>query len=227
MEPNYRIVRSKKRKKTISLHVNEDGTVVVYAPGRTPIAEIDRFCREKKTWLWKKIRETRERHRETRTRKFAEGETFFFLGEPHPLKINATAAGSESLVLLSGQFVLTDDKISKGRDVFVEWYKTRAQEYIQRRVDHFSQILGLCPRGIRISNARCRWGSCSQDDRLYFSWRLIMATPSIIDYVVVHELAHMKEKNHSRCFWKLVAKNVPDYMRQRIWLRDYGQALDI
>jgi predicted metal-dependent hydrolase len=227
MELNYTIARSKKRKKTISLQVKADGTAVVCAPHRTPIPEIDKFVREKESWLWRKIRENGERQKEIKAKEYVTGEILFFLGEPHPLRIEAAALGCDKLAFLCGQFVLASDKVSQGRELFVDWYRKSAQEYIRERVDHFSQALNLIPRGIRISNARRRWGSCSQDNHLHFSWRLIMAPCHVIDYLVVHELAHMKEKNHSERFWGLVGKTIADYKKQRIWLKDNGHTLDI
>lgn len=227
MELNYTIARSKKRKKTISLQVKADGTAVVCAPHRTPIPEIDKFVREKERWISRKIRENGERQKEIKAKEYVTGEIFFFLGEPHPLRIEAAALGCDKLAFLCGQFVLASDKVSQGRELFVDWYRKSAQEYIGERVDHFSQALNLVPRGIRISNARLRWGSCSQDNHLHFSWRLIMAPRPVIDYLVVHELAHMKEKNHSERFWGLVGKTIADYKKQRIWLKDNGHTLDI
>jgi len=227
MELNYVVVRSKKRKKTISLQVKADGTAVVCAPHRTPIPEIDKFVREKESWLWRKIRENGERQKESKARKYATGEIFFFLGEPYPLRIEAAALGCDKMAFLCGQFVLASDKVLQGRELFVDWYRKSAQEYIRERVDHFSQALNLIPRGIRISNARRRWGSCSQDNHLHFSWRLIMAPRPVIDYLVVHELAHMKEKNHSERFWGIVGKTIADYKKQRIWLKDNGHTLNI
>ena len=227
MELNYVVVRSKKRKKTISLQVRANGTAVFYVPHRTPIPEIDKFVREKERWLWRKIRENGERQKEIKTKKYVTGETLFFLGEPYPLKIGAVTDGCDKLAFFCGQFVLASDKISQGRELFVDWYRKSAQRYIGEKVDHYSQTLKLITRGIRISNARFRWGSCSQDNHLYFSWRLIMAPCPVIDYLVVHELAHLQEKNHSGLFWDLVGNTITDYKKQRIWLKDNGHTLDI
>ena len=224
---NYVVVRSKRRRKTISLRVKADGTAVVNAPHRTPIPEIDKFVREKESWLWRKIRENGERQKEIEAKKYITGETFLFLGEPHTLNIEAAAPGFHKLVFFRGQFILASDKISQGRELFIEWYRKKAREYIGERIDHYSQAMKLVPRGIRISNARCRWGSCSQDNHLYFSWRLMMAPCLVIDYLVVHELAHMKEKNHSERFWNLVGNTIADYKKRRSWLKDNGHTLDI
>jgi predicted metal-dependent hydrolase len=227
MELDYEVVRSKKRKKTISLQVRANGTAVVYVPHRTPIPEIDKFVREKERWISRKIRENGERQKEIKAKKYVTGEMFFFLGEPYPLKIEAAIDGYEKLAFCCGQFVLASDKVSQGRELFVDWYRKSAQRYIGERVDHYSQTLKLIPRGIKISNARCRWGSCSQDNHLHISWRLIMAPCSVIDYLVVHELAHTQEKNHSERFWDIVGNTITDYKKQRVWLKDNGHTLDI
>jgi predicted metal-dependent hydrolase len=227
MELNYVVVRSKKRRKTISLRVKANGTAVVNAPHRTPIPEIDKFVREKESWLWRKIRENEERQKGIKAKKYVAGEIFFYLGEPYTLNIEVATPGYDKLAFFCGQFILASDKISRGRELFVEWYRKRAQEYVGERIDHYSQVMKLVPIGIRISNARCRWGSCSQDNHLYFSWRLIMASCPVIDYLVVHELAHMREKNHSERFWGLVGNTITDYKKRRIWLKDNGHTLDI
>lgn len=227
MELNYVVVRSKKRKKTISLQVRANGTAVISAPHGIPIPEIDKFVREKERWLRRKIRENGERQKEIKAKKYVTGETFFFLGEPFTLNIEAAAPGFDKLAFLCGQFVLASDKVSQGRELFIDWYRKSAQRYIGERVDHFSHVLKLIPRGIKISNARCRWGSCSQDNHLYFSWRLMMAPRSVIDYLVVHELAHAQEKNHSERFWDIVGNTITDYKKQRVWLKDNGHTLDI
>jgi predicted metal-dependent hydrolase len=227
MDMNYLLVRSKKRKKTISLQVSADGSAVVYAPYRTPRAEIDTFVRDKQRWLLKKIGERENRLNEIKPTEYRTGEVFLFLGNPYPLIVKDTTHAYDSLAFSSNQFILAGDKVNQGRVLFIAWYAQRLKEYVGERVNYYSRILGLTPRGIRISNARCRWGSCSADNRLAFSWRLIMAPPSIIDYVVVHELAHMSAKNHSPRFWNLVVKTLPDYKKQRLWLKEKGHLLDI
>jgi len=225
MKLDYLLVRSKKRKKTISLQVKADGTTVVYAPYRTPLGEIDNFFNKKKRWLRLKIEEREKILKEIKPKEYLNGEIFLYLGIPYQLKIEDKSDGCNSLTFSSSQFVLARDRMHQGRQLFIEWYKKRSREYIEEMVNHYSQTLGLNPSGIRISNALCRWGSCSSDNHLSFSWLLIMAPCSVIDYVVVHELAHMKEKNHSKRFWSLVAKTIPDYKKQRLWLKENGHLL--
>jgi len=227
-ESRYELLRSRKRKKTISLQVKRDGTVVIQAPHHTPKSEIERFIEAKKSWLRKQINEQREREREKKS--FASGETFLFLGNPYPLVILDTCGGDNPRVPLtfSGyHFVLRGDRAAEAGRLFTEWYRERAGEHIPERIRHFSSLLWSYPRSVRISNAACRWGSCSADNRLFFSWRLVMAPPPVIDYVILHEFVHMHEKSHSRRFWNLVEDVLPDHGKHRLWLRKNGHLLTL
>jgi len=227
MDMNYLLVRSKKRKKTISLQVNADGSAVVHAPYRTPQGEIDKFFSAKKNWVVKKLRERENRLKEITPKEYRTGEVFLYLGNPYRLVIGDTIHTNDSLSFFSHKFILARDKVHQGRALFIAWYSKMLQEYISKRIDSYSRLFGLTPHGIRISNARCRWGSCSPDNRLSFSWRLVMAPCSVIDYVIVHELMHMRVRNHSVRFWNLVAKIIPDYKLQKLWLKEKGHLLDL
>ncbi|MBM4351392.1 MAG: M48 family metallopeptidase, partial [Deltaproteobacteria bacterium] len=117
------------------------------------------------------------------------------------------------------------DHIEEARDLFVRWYKGEAKETIARRVDYYSHRMHLSPKGIKITSAQSRWGSCSRDNRLSFSWRMIMAPLNVIDYILIHELAHIKEKNHSGRFWNYLESFLPDYRKHRLWLKENGPRL--
>ena len=118
-------------------------------------------------------------------------------------------------------FILTPLMQQKmGIFYFVSWYKKKAKQHLQQRVDFFSHEFNLRANSVKITSAEKRWGSCSADDNLSFSFRLIMAPPDIIDYVIVHELMHIKEKNHSAAFWKLIEAAMPEYKIHRRWLKD-------
>ncbi len=223
----YTLVRSRKRRKTLSIQIGSGGSVLVRVPYRTPQREIDCFLAEKQQWLRKKIARELERQGEKRPRMFGPGESFLFLGEPFPLRVDEGGGRPEALAFTGREFVLSGDARPGARALFFLWYQRRAQEYIPQRVDHFSRALGLLPRTVSIGRARCRWGSCSADHRLAFTWRLIMAPPEVIDYVVVHELAHMRIPNHSRDYWAFVESVLPDYGKRRDWLKEKGHLLSL
>jgi predicted metal-dependent hydrolase len=227
VELNYLLVRSKKRKKTISLHLRKDGSIVILSPHGIPKNEIDIFFHRKKDWLQKKIREKEESTTGSKPRDFLPGETFLFLGFFYPLVVCDGNNGTYPLTFSGHQFILGKENVHQAKVLFVEWYREKAREHIEERVCYYCEILKLYPGRVRIGNAKSRWGACSPDNHLSFTWRLIMAPCSVIDYVVIHELAHIKEKNHSNRFWNLLERAVPDYETHRLWLRKNGHLLDV
>jgi len=221
---SYQLIKSKRRRKTISLHIKEDGRIVIYAPYRTPQCEIERFLEKGRPWIVKKMLEKEESFKETE-KAFIIGEKFLYLGASYPLEIEESNDRKPPLELSYGKFVLDQDHTAKAKDLFIEWYKREAKEKIPGRVHYLSNKLNLLPQGIKITSARYRWGSCSRDNRLSFSWRIIMAPLKIIDYILIHELVHIKEKNHSKSFWSQVESIIPDYKVHRLWLKEYGHSL--
>ncbi len=221
---DFRLIRSKKRRKTISLHIREGGTIVIHAPYRVSKREIEEFIREKEAWVVRKLTEGKERHKELQ-KTFIPGEKFLYLGEWYPLEIDGSSNKPFPLELSFGKFILHKERIGEARDAFAEWYKREAKEKIEGRVRYYSDRFQLFPKGIRITSAKSRWGSCSRDNRLSFSWRIVMAPLTIIDYVLAHELVHIKEKNHSKKFWNALEAVLPDYKERKVWLRKNGHWL--
>ncbi len=105
------------------------------------------------------------------------------------------------------------------------WLKAMARSRLSAACDRHSSTLGRKYTALALRDTRSRWGSCSTDGRLMFSWRLVMAPPEVLDYVAAHEVAHLAEMNHSPAFWRVVARLSPDYAEQREWLRQKGSAL--
>ncbi|MCX5857776.1 MAG: SprT family zinc-dependent metalloprotease [Deltaproteobacteria bacterium] len=224
---SYTLIRSRRRKKTLSIQVQRDGTVLIQVPFYTPQADIDRFLKEKKQWLQQKILQQQARKNDQQTRAFIPGERFPYLGETYVLKMDGGTDAGEALTFTGREFLLRRHALSGIRILFHLWYQKRALLHLEERVRHFSRLMGLSPRGVTISNARSRWGSCSPDNQLTFAWRLIMAPPNVIDYVVIHELSHIKIRNHSRDYWRLVERILPGCKEQKIWLKDHGHRLTI
>jgi hypothetical protein len=224
---SYTLIRSHRRKKTLSIQVRGDGTVVIRVPFRTPKADIDRFFREKRQWLLRTIGRQQKQHHDRPARAFIPSERFDYLGESYPLVLRERDDPGEALIFTGREFLLKPGALSQARVLFHLWYQKQARLHLEGRVRHFSAALETDPAGIVIHNARSRWGSCSPDNRLRFAWRLIMATPAVIDYVVVHELCHMKIRNHSGDYWRLVEQILPDYNKRRAWLRDHGHLLTL
>lgn len=222
----YQVLRSKRRKKTMTLQITREGSVVIRAPLRTPNSEIDRFFHSRRPWIAKKLN-GREMGKElaVKPRLFIAGEEFYYLGDAYPLEISDSNGSRKALALSHGKFVLAGEKVSQGKEVFVKWYRERAREVIEERVQFWSYRFGLTPAGIKITGSWQRYGSCSPKNSLSFSWRLLMAPYPVIDYIIAHELAHIKEKNHSKKFWNYLKTLLPEYEAQKLWLKENSYLL--
>ena len=214
----YRIIRSKRR--TLALEINRGGEVLVRAPLRASNAAIKAFVASKTSWIANRLAQVVK----IAPKVFAEGEVFWYLGQSYPLHFTPVV---KPRLDLRGSFLLSRSGAAQAREIFIRWYKAEARAIIADRVELYREITGLPYRKFRITGARTRWGSCSPNNDLNFSWRLIMAPLEVVDYVVVHEFAHIKARNHSREFWSEVAKILPDYRRARKWLKEYGETLTL
>ena len=215
-----KLVRSKR--KTLSLIVEADGTLTVRAPLRMKEADILRFIETKKDWI--KRKQAQARKDAFFSRQYVDGEIFRYLGREVLLRI--VPDGKPALVM-DGSFKLTKSAQLQAESVFTTWYKKQARKVLIERADFFVRKYGFKVGKVRISSARTRWGSCSSKDTLSFTWRLVMAPLGVIDYVVVHELCHLKEMSHSKTFWAQVENILPDYKQRRKWLKDNGKLLNL
>ena len=213
------IVRSKR--KTIALIVKPDGSLIVRAPLRTPDGIIQEFIQRNTGWVTRKQAEALAALSPA-PRQYVAGELFLYLGNPYPLFI---AQGQQSPLLFDESFKLADAAQSKASLMFERWYRTQAKMIINERVDVYARQYNFQYKRIGITSARTRWGSCSANGSLNFSWRLMMAPIEAIDYVIIHELVHTVVHNHSRQFWDKVARIMPDYQERRKWLRTHAQEL--
>jgi len=219
---DFDIIRS--RRKTIAVEITKEGGVLVRAPLTLARREVFAFVHQNRAWIARKHAQARVLQEERGPRRFLEGESFPFLGEQHRLRF---VEGGEYLRKENGEFLLGADLASRARDLFRTWYRARAREIFEERVERFALQMGLRVQAVRITDANQRWGSCSAAGSLNFAWRLVMAPPPVIDYVIVHELAHLVEMNHSRRFWDCVARVIPDHPARRKWLREHEPFLNV
>lgn len=217
----YRLVRT--RRKSVALSVARDATLTVRAPLRTPIDFIESFIEEKLPWV-ERVMERMRAEPSVIVHRYEEGERFRYLGREYALRIVEQA--TRPLIFLNDEFALARSSRYRARSVFLEWYKREAKKILSERVRFFARENDLHYQSVKINAARTRWGSCSGKGSLNFSFRLVMAPVSVIDYVVVHELAHIKHKNHSRAFWKSVAAMFPCFEKERRWLKKNGHMLE-
>jgi predicted metal-dependent hydrolase len=219
--PVEKIIRSRRR--TIALEVTPHATLVVRAPHRVPHAYIEKMIREKSAWVLKKMEEMRKRPQAI-NHSYAEGEIFWYLGRPYPLQI---VSDERTLIERTDRLCVSRSLQPGIQTAIKRWYMVEAEKEIHSRCMWFSMMTGYSPVSVRITDAHQRWGSCNHEGGLNFSWRLIQAPLSIVDYVIVHELVHLRQPDHSPKFWAKVEALMPDYKRRRDWLRENERLLRI
>jgi len=219
--PIEKIIRSRRR--SIALVITPDGHLIVRAPLKAPAAMINKFVQEKRSWIQKKFGEIKQRPAET-VHEYVEGETFFYLGRVYPLHI---VESGNNPIERTDRLCVCRTLLPDIRHRLKCWYVQEAQREIHARCMWFSMTTGYTPKSIRITDARQRWGSCTSTGGLNFSWRLIQAPLEIVDYVIVHELVHLKQHDHSKKFWNTVKEIMPDYEQRRQWLRENERLLRI
>lgn len=213
------IIRTKR--KTLALIVKSDGSLIVRAPLRAPEKSIREFIEKNARWIEKKQDEVLSAVPPS-PRQYAPGESFLYLGNPYLLEI---VEEQKKALILEKSFQLGGSAHKDPVQAFERWYRERAREILSERVKLYASQYGFQYKGIKITSARTRWGSCSSSGSLNFSWRVIMAPIEVVDYVIVHELVHTVFHNHSKRFWKKLETIVPRYKEHKKWLRKNGQQL--
>jgi len=197
--------------------------LIVRAPHHASEDYIYTLILRKESWIKSKQDHFKERLGKISARRFLPGEEFLYLGQAYPLVVREDM--TKAVLLGEAALMIASVALRNARDHLEYWYKQTALDYITQRVNHYCQITGLTYQSIRVNEARTRWGSCGYKNTLNFTWRLIMAPPRVVDYVVIHELMHLKQKNHSYKFWAEVYQMVPDYKQDERWLKNNSHFL--
>ena len=227
----YTVQRSKRRKKTVQISVS-GGAVVVSAPMRTPNREIQAIVQKRSGWILDKLAAEAQAPPPLR---LVTGDTLPYLGRELPLVVEEADVRKPSARLDGGGLLTTvpgglpeDERREEVRTALVAWYRAQAAQLLADSVARWLPAMGLAemPR-VLVREQRTRWGSCSADGTLRFSWRLAMVEPELIDSVAVHELAHLEVMNHSPAFWEVVLRAMPDARERRKRLSEAGRRLPL
>jgi predicted metal-dependent hydrolase len=210
-------------RKTLGLIVERDASILVRAPRGASIEAIERFLDRKRYWLWEKTNHAQKYPAFETLKEFVSGESFLFLGRQYRLEV--VDEDFEGLKF-DGGFKLSRSQVGVAREVFQAWYLAQAREHIVPRVKRYAERMGVEFGDIRVRDLRYRWGSCTPKNHLVFNWRLVKAPADVIDYIVVHELAHLIEANHTPAFWNIVRVQVPSFDRAKAWLVEHGSEIE-
>ena len=219
----YEVRRSARRKKTVQIRVDSSG-VKVAAPAKAPREYLQALVRKRASWILKQTASVSE----VQPLQFVSGESLAFLGRNVPLVIQPADVNSTEVSLDLWSFQVTtphnlstETRYESIRLAVVGWYKDRAAQTLESSVDRWWPLLGRGEKSrVLIRDQRHRWASCSYDGTLRFNWRVMMLEPPLIEYIVVHELAHLTHRNHSKDFWTLVYDTVPEARDRRRRLRE-------
>ena len=220
------VVRSKR--KTSALYIIGD-ELQIRVPNRVRDGKIVEILETKKRWIRNKVVQLQSRP-SIKEREFVSGECFSLFGKNLKLKV---LEGGRVGTKLDGNYLFTNVRASEIGDLrklriksYIEkWYVQEAYKSLGNKVIKYSEFIRVFPREIKVKNYKTRWGSCDKKGRLTFNFHLIKAPHSIVDYVVIHELCHMIQPNHSKDFWREVEKYDPLYKYHKKWLKDNGNFL--
>ena len=214
----YILVRRKR--KSIGLFLTPEGKLKVHAPLRMPLAVIEDTLEHYRNWIELRVQEIRENKQTGKS--YTVGEEFPYLGKNYPLRFVENQAEP---VLLKEAICIDKKYQNKAEQALKSWYWKEAEKLLVQRTLWYSSRLLLRHKRIKISKARTRWGSCSARGSINLNWRLIMAPLQVIDLIVVHELMHLNQMDHSKTFWKKVEKLIPDYKKWEKWLKENNKTL--
>lgn len=217
----YTLVRT--RRKSVSIVVDRDASLVVRAPLRFPVSRIEEFLQSNREWIDRTVKQRLEVQAHFPERRYINGENFFYLGESYPLRLVDYA--EKTLSFEKGVFQLLRHSKWRAKNVFAEWYRREAETFLSGTIRRIASERGIQYGCVRTRDMRSRWGSCSAIGDISLNSRLILAPPQMAEYVAAHELAHISYRDHSADFWKETERLCKHFRESRLWLRENGHTL--
>jgi len=225
MIDNLKINIHKRNRKTLSIYIERDGSLTVYAPENLLQNEIDAILQKREYQIYRYRAKWELLNANRISREAVNGQSFLYLGRNYYLQFSNDV---KSLMLKGKYFYLPESKRENLPEAFKEFYREKGKAFITPRVFQFAEKMGVKPEEISILELKNRWASCSiKKPRVNFNWKVMMAPVTVLDYLIVHELAHFKFKKHDSAFWNEVDKILPNYQKQLDWLKRYGASLTV
>ena len=219
-----------RNRKTLAIQIQPVDKILVLSPKGIPAEIIKEKVKSKSKWIIKKLLDFKDMRYLPFNREFVNGEAFMYLGRNYSLQILLDKNLQRIKVELSDGKLSIYTPIKEQpvlKKAMEKWYRREAKKIILKRIEFYKPKVSIEPRAIKIKEQKKRWGSCTSKGDLLFNWRTVMAPSPVIDYIIVHEMSHLTNKNHSSKFWKSVELILPDYKIRKKWLRDYGIRMDL
>jgi predicted metal-dependent hydrolase len=222
---DYTLKRSDRA--TASIYIERDGAVSLLVPKELSDNQIEDLLEAKRKWIYRNQAEWHDLNATRVHREFVNGEGFLYLGRTYRLKL--VDQQEEPLMLKNGYFslMLNGGSATEADQAFRDFYRNKGKEKIPERVDFFKGRMGVETKAVKVMELKNRWASCTPNGNLNFHWKCMMAPPTILDYIIVHELSHLIHANHTEAFWNEVDKVLPDYVDRKEWLKVHGAGMDL
>ena len=228
-------VKRSDRRRTVSIFVDPVEGVFLRAPSTPSLESLSELVHSRAIWILDKQRRVNETTELALRREFVTGETFLYLGRHLRLKVLPSEIACEAIASVrQGRFVInvgadlaSVERLLAVRAALVDWYKRHALSVLSKRSRIFAGRISVAVPEVVLGSQTKRWGSCDKNGRLRFNWRIVMARMSLVDYVVAHEICHLRQSDHSKDFWRLLGNAMPDYESRRERLRKEGPAYRI
>jgi predicted metal-dependent hydrolase len=219
----YSVARS--ARKTAAIFVERDGAVTVKAPQSATDQQVQRLVERKLPWIYRSLAQWGELNRQPTGKEFVSGETFYFLGQPCRLDITADAA--LALELSGDTFILRADVRPQAEQLLRAFYRRAGYDRLPSMIASHASSMGVRPGKLRVWELNHRWASCSATGNLNFNWRAMGAPLDVLHYLVVHELAHLRKRNHTPEFWGTVDAEMPAWREAAEWLKQHGARMTL
>lgn len=214
-----------RNRKSLEISIQPPDNIRVRAPKWSSEEEILKIVKSKGKWITQKLFEFKDVEYRKRKKEYVNGESFMYLGRNYSLEIIKNEDVKRPQVkLYRGKFYIETNTMDqdKLKQAMEQWYREKTLEKILEKADYYKSYFNKDPNSIKVKEQKKRWGSCNSRGNLMFNWRCSMAPSNVLDYIVVHEMCHMIHLNHSKNFWKLVEKIMPDYKNRKEWLKING-----
>jgi predicted metal-dependent hydrolase len=222
----YRLRRSSRARKTITITVNEHSDLLVSAPRSTSINTIEDFIQRKAVWILQKMEDHKKRKALIKQKHYIEGTEFLFLGKPYPLHIKYQDVKRPLVHLTAKAWDVWITPSMTQKDIKQElesWYRAQAEHILMQRILSWMEKLEVKDCQVKVRSQKRIWGSCHHKKRkIFLNWHLVMAPMDVMDYVIVHEICHLFVANHSKRFWKKVESIIPHYKESHQWFKEHS-----
>jgi len=219
------IAVKKSKRKTVSIFVERDGSVSALVPSNLSDDEIENILKTKEYQIHRNLAQWLQLNERHVTREYVNGQSFLYLGRNYRLKLVDDKLGE--LKFSKGYFLLSKHELSSAEQYFIDFYRIKLKKKIKPLIIRYKEQLGVSPNDVKVMELKNRWASCSAKGNVNFHWKCAMAPMDVLQYIIVHELAHLINLNHTKEFWNEVDKVLPKYEEQMNWLKLNGVGMSL